>query len=49
MAQADPADSRLAVLETAALLRELTAGMIRCTDFDQAVEHLAVVGRSTAT
>lgn len=43
---ADPADSRLAVLETAALLRELTAGMIRCTDFDQAVEHLARTTRS---
>jgi GAF domain-containing protein len=34
-------DSRLAVLETAAVLRELTAGMIRCTDFDRALEHLA--------
>lgn len=36
-----PGGTRLAVLETAAVLRELTAGMIRCADFDRALEHLA--------
>ncbi|MFV2018221.1 GAF and ANTAR domain-containing protein [Micromonospora sp. LOL_023] len=38
-------NSRLAVLEIAATLRELTAGMIRCTDFDQALQHLALTTR----
>ncbi|MEV1288538.1 GAF and ANTAR domain-containing protein [Micromonospora sp. NPDC049679] len=41
--QADGAS--LGVLETAALLRELTAGMVASDDFDDALDHLAQTTR----
>ncbi|MER5334410.1 GAF and ANTAR domain-containing protein [Micromonospora sp. NPDC002717] len=41
----DPAVERLGVLETAALLRELTAGLIAVDDFDEALAALVRIGR----
>ncbi|MER7332651.1 MULTISPECIES: GAF and ANTAR domain-containing protein [unclassified Micromonospora] len=41
----DPAVERLGVLETAALLRELTAGLIAVDDFDEALAALVRIAR----
>ncbi|MEU6078573.1 GAF and ANTAR domain-containing protein [Micromonospora sp. NPDC047074] len=41
----DPAVERLGVLETAALLRELTAGLIAIDDFDEALDALVRIAR----
>ncbi|MGK5522223.1 GAF and ANTAR domain-containing protein [Micromonospora sp. URMC 107] len=41
----DPAVERLGVLETAALLRELTAGLIAVDDFDEALDALVRTAR----
>lgn len=40
-----PAGDTLGVLETAALLRELTAGLIAATDFDEALRQLVRITR----
>lgn len=41
----DPVSDTLGVLETAALLRELTAGLIAVTDFDEALRQLVRIAR----
>ncbi|MFG3706305.1 GAF and ANTAR domain-containing protein [Micromonospora sp. NPDC047670] len=41
----DPAVERIGVLETAALLRELTAGLIAVDDFDEALAALVRIAR----
>ncbi|WP_428966907.1 GAF and ANTAR domain-containing protein [Micromonospora fluostatini] len=41
----EPLEENLGVLETAALLRELTAGLIAVTDFDEALTRLVRVAR----
>lgn len=41
----DPMTDTLGVLETAALLRELTAGLISVTDFDEALDRLVRIAR----
>ncbi|RKN48622.1 GAF and ANTAR domain-containing protein [Micromonospora endolithica] len=41
----DPAVETLGVLETAALLRELTAGLIAVVDFDEALDALVRISR----
>ncbi|WP_262285193.1 GAF and ANTAR domain-containing protein [Micromonospora sp. MA102] len=41
----DPMTDTLGVLETAALLRELTAGLIAVTDFDEALDRLVRIAR----
>ncbi|WP_434740173.1 ANTAR domain-containing protein [Micromonospora sp. SH-82] len=41
----EPVEENLGVLETAALLRELTAGLISVTDFDEALTRLVRIAR----
>ncbi|SBT39661.1 GAF and ANTAR domain-containing protein [Micromonospora auratinigra] len=41
----EPMSDTLGVLETAALLRELTAGLIAVTDFDEALRELVRIAR----
>ncbi|TDB73079.1 GAF and ANTAR domain-containing protein [Micromonospora sp. KC723] len=41
----EPTTNTLGVLETAALLRELTAGLIAVDDFDEALSHLVRIAR----
>ncbi|WBB76805.1 GAF and ANTAR domain-containing protein [Micromonospora sp. WMMD1128] len=41
-----PTTEDLGVLETAALLRELTAGLIAVTDFDEALDRLVRIARA---
>ncbi|MER7420764.1 GAF and ANTAR domain-containing protein [Micromonospora peucetia] len=45
----DPAVERLGVLEAAALLRELTAGLIAVDDFDEALDALVRIARDAVT
>jgi GAF domain-containing protein len=43
----EPVTENLGVLETAALLRELTAALLDTTDFDEALTRLVTVARDT--
>lgn len=43
----EPVVETLGVLETAALLRELTAGLLEVTDFDEALNRLVTLARDT--
>lgn len=43
----EPVVETLGVLETAALLRELTAGLLAVTDFDEALTRLVTIARDT--
>ncbi|WBB81165.1 GAF and ANTAR domain-containing protein [Micromonospora sp. WMMD882] len=43
----EPAVETLGVLETAALLRELTAALLDVTDFDEALSRLVTIARDT--